>query len=86
MGGEPKQPLTNLPENVHKDLHRDMNDFLKKRTDGFGNDMAPRRGNSGAKIRDNFSRDERVNALRDFYNQNSNRYPDAARDFFNQHP
>jgi hypothetical protein len=86
MGGEPKQPLTNLPDTVHRDLHSDLNKFLRNRTDGAGNDMAPRRGNSGKKIQETFSRDERLNALRDFYNQNMNKYPDAARDFFNQHP
>ncbi len=86
LGGDPKQPLTRVPERTHQKLHRDMNDFLRNRKDSFGNDMAPRRGNSGQRIRQNFSRQERIDALRDFYNQNTNRYPGAARDFFNQHP
>ncbi|GGP72663.1 hypothetical protein GCM10009347_41650 [Shewanella algicola] len=85
MGGEKKQPLTTLNEQVHKDLHKDMNDFLKNKTDDFGNHMRPQRGNSGQKIRQNFTRQERLEALRDFYRGEGAKYKDAATDFFKQH-
>jgi hypothetical protein len=62
-----------------------MNDFLGKRQDSVGNDMRPRPGNSGADIRENFSRQERLDALADFYRQNREKYLEAARDFFDQH-
>ena len=86
MGGDKKQSLTTLNEQVHKDLHKDLNDFLKNRTDGFGNHMRPQRGNSGQKIRQNFTRQERLEALRDFYRGPGASYKDAATDFFKQHP
>ena len=86
MGGDPKQPLTDLPAGTHRGLHKDMNDFLRQRQDAFGNHMRPQRGNPGAKVRQNFSRQERLEALRDFYKQFGDKYPDAARDFFKQHP
>ena len=84
LGGNPKQPLTKLPDTTHRQLHRDMNKFLRNRKDAFGNDMAPRRGNSGQRIRENFSQQERIDALRDFYNQYRRTYSKEARDFFNQ--
>jgi hypothetical protein len=48
--------------------------------------MAPRRGNSGEQIRDNFTRDQRLEAMADFYKQFGNKYPTAANDFFSLHP
>jgi len=75
-----------LEEQVHKDLHKDLNDYLKNKTDSFGNHMRPQRGNSGQKIRQNFTRQERLEALRDFYRGPGAKYKDAANDFFNQHP
>ena len=86
MGGDSKQSLTDLPAGTHKALHKDMNDFLRQREDEFGNHMQPQRGNPGAKIRQNFSPQERLEALRDFYKQFGDKYPGAARDFFKQHP
>jgi len=67
-------------------FHKDMNDFLKNKTDDFGSHMRPQRGNSGQKIRQNFTRQERLGALRDFYNGSGAKYSDAAKDFFKQHP
>ena len=52
----------------------------------MGNHMLPQRGNSGSRIRNNFARSERLNALADFYRQNANKNPEAALDFFKQHP
>jgi hypothetical protein len=90
MGGDPKQPTTGMPKDTHRgaseSLHNDLNDFLRGQTDAAGNHMRPQRRNSGAKIRDNFTREERLNALAEFYKTFRKKYPDAARDFFNQHP
>jgi len=85
LGGAPNQSLTRLAEATHKNLHRDLNDFLLTRTDKFGNHMRLQRGNSGQDIRQNFSRQERLEALRDFYRGPGATYTDAARDFFRQH-
>jgi hypothetical protein len=86
MGGEPKQPLTDLPKSQHEQLHKDLNEFLASKKDQFGNHMRPQRGNSGAVIRRNFTRQERLNALAEFYKANLAKYPEAAADFFKQHP
>lgn len=86
MGGDPKQSLTEMAESAHKQLHKEMNDFLRQRGDSAGNHMRPQRGNSGQAIRQNFSRQERIDALRDFYNGPGAKYGDAARDFFEQNP
>ena len=86
LGGNKNQPLTNLPTNSHQQLHKDLNAHLRNVSDKFGNHMRPQRGNSGAKIRANFSRQERLKATADFYRQNQNKYPEAATDFFKQHP
>ncbi len=89
MGGDPKQPLTDLPRSTHRGeegLHNDLNKFLKERKNELGHDMAPRRGNPGSKVRDNFSREERLRALADFYKKFYDKYPKVAEDFFKQHP
>ena len=86
MGGKKNQPLTTLSSATHKQLHNDLNDFLVKQKDAMGNHMRPQRGNSGARIRGNFTRAELLDALAGFYRQNNSKYPTAARDFFNQHP
>jgi RHS repeat-associated protein len=86
LGGARNQSLTRLAEETHKNLHRDMNDFLRTRMDELGNHMRPQRGNSGQVIRQNFSRQERLEALRDFYRGPGAKYTDAAHDFFSQHP
>ncbi|REJ90922.1 MAG: hypothetical protein DWQ35_15675 [Planctomycetota bacterium] len=86
MDGDPKQPTTTMPETDHKQLHKDLNDHLRTKTDGAGNHMRPQRGNPGSKIRDNFSRQELLEATAEFYKNNIDKYPDAACDFFKQHP
>ena len=48
--------------------------------------MRPTRGNSGQQRRSNFTRSERLGALREFYMQYGNQYPKAASDFFLQNP
>lgn len=86
LGGAPNQTLTRLFEETHKNLHRDLNNFLRKIVDGFGNHMRPQRGNSGQVIRQNFARQQRLEALRDFYRGLGAKYKEAASDFFKQHP
>ncbi len=86
LGGARAQSLTRLSEEAHKSLHRDLNSFLRTRVDEFGNHMRPQRGNSGQVIRQNFSKRERLDAMRDFYRGPGAKYSGAARDFFSQHP
>jgi RHS repeat-associated protein len=85
MGGDPNQPLNNLARPKHQKLHKDLNDFLRNKTDRFGNHMRPQKGNPGAKIRTYFTRQERLNALAEFYKKNRKKYKSAARNFFRQH-
>lgn len=86
MGGDPAQPLTTMAVPEHQSLHKDLNDYLVTQTDGFGNHMRPQRGNPGAAIRANFTRNERLQALATFYRQNAAKYVEAAWSFFSQHP
>jgi RHS repeat-associated protein len=86
MEGDVKQDLTPLKQSEHKQLHRDMNEHLKDYKDNAGNHMAPQKGNPGSAIRQNFTRQERLKALGDFYKGPGAKYQTAARDFFKQHP
>ena len=90
MGGKKNQKLTQLPRGTHRgagqSLHNDLNSFLRGKTNGLGQHMRPQRGNSGKSIRYNFSPEERLDALAEFYRLNRTKYPTVARDFFDQHP
>ncbi|WP_301280960.1 RHS repeat domain-containing protein, partial [Bacteroides thetaiotaomicron] len=89
MGGAPKQTLTALVDTDHVQLHIDLNLYLDTKTKVVGKEtvsMRPKRGNSGAVIQTNFTRQERLEALAEFYTINRAKYPDAAADFFAQHP
>ena len=89
MGGDPKQKLTTLSQTDHVQLHRDLNAHLETKTkvvNGQTVSMRPKPGNSGAKIRTNFSRQQRLDALAEFYSTNKKKYPQASADFFTQHP
>jgi RHS repeat-associated protein len=89
LGGDPSQPLTDLPvagSGGHVELHKELNDFLAKRRKPTGEHMRPQRGNPGSKIQGTFTRQERLEALRDFYKAHADKYPEAAEDFFKQHP
>ncbi|ANI89331.1 hypothetical protein A9P82_08515 [Arachidicoccus ginsenosidimutans] len=86
MGGEEKQKLTDMPQSEHQQLHRDLNDHLVNYKDAKGNHMRPQPGNPGREIQLNFSREDRLKALRDFYQGPGSKYTQAAKDFFEQHP
>lgn len=86
MGGDPNQKLTALDTKTHQNLHKDMNEFLKTKVDEFGNNMRPTRRNSGLDIQQNFTREERICALCEFYRGSGAKYETAAFDFFKQHP
>ncbi len=86
LGGSPSQPTTNMFRYDHAELHQDLNNFLRQRLDSRGNHMCPQKGNPGRRIRRNFSRNERLAAVAEFYKQYGWKYPDAASGFFAQHP
>ncbi len=86
MGGDPSQPLTPMSNGTHIDLHNDLNSFLEGETDGLGNSMRPSATNSADRIQFNFSRDQLLDAMSRFYQAFYDTYPDAAVDFFSQHP
>ena len=71
---------------THKELYKDLNKFVDTRRNKFGQHMRPQRGNSGTKIRASFSPKELNTAMAEFYRKNGAKYPEAARDFFKQHP
>lgn len=75
-----------MDDSTHRQLHKEMNDFLATKKDSLGNHMRPQRNNSGARIQQNFSREQCVNALCEFYSGPGAKYDGAARDFFKQHP
>lgn len=89
MGGARNQQTTRMDPNDHRQLHRDMNDFLfgKKKPGGDPNrdHMRPQSNNSGERIRSNFSPGKRLKALAEFYRTTGSRYAEAAKDFFSQH-
>jgi RHS repeat-associated protein len=69
--------LVEMPRSSHVQLHNDLNDFL----DPLG--MRPTCINPGLQIQRDYTKDERMNALKDFYRGPGARYADAARHFFN---
>ena len=86
MGGEANQELTAMEKGEHKALHKDLNNHLKEVKDGKGNHMRPQKGNSGKQIQKNFSRQQRIQAMKDFYKGPGAKYTNAAKDFFKQRP
>ncbi|WP_305852104.1 RHS repeat-associated core domain-containing protein, partial [Aliikangiella sp. G2MR2-5] len=86
LGGKPNQPLTRMSDWQHRQLHRDMNKFLRDRVNQNGHHMRPQSNNPGSAIREHFTRKQRLEALRDFYRGPGSRYTQAAKDFFSQHP
>jgi hypothetical protein len=88
MGGDPNQDTTTMEATDHDELHSEMYDHLEDYVDGSGNNMRPAAGNSARDIQRNFTLDERLGALADFYNSANvqARWSEAANDFFTQHP
>jgi hypothetical protein len=84
LGGDPKQHTTTMTATDHKNLHKDMNDFMRQQTDAKGNHMRPQRGNNKYKIQKNFTTQQREQALKDFYRGPGAKYKRAAKDFFKQ--
>lgn len=81
-GGDPKQDLTPMSKSRHKDLHKDMNNYLKEQKDMNGNHMRPQKGNSGKDIQRNFDRQQRIDVLKGFYNKYPLKYWDPKLDFY----
>ena len=86
MGGDVNQDLTAMTQSEHSQLHNDLNEHLEGYKNADGKSMQPKRGNSGAKIRENFTRSQRLNALSNFYKGPGAKYTEAAKAFFKQHP
>jgi RHS repeat-associated protein len=86
MGFPQNQQTTPLVRNIHEQLHRELNSFLRTQTNEFGQHMRPQSNNSCVAIRENFSQQDRFNAMREFYNRYGEQFPQAARDFFRQFP
>lgn len=82
MGEEPKQDLTPMTVQRHKDLHQDLNDFLRKQTNDKGQHMQPQPGNKGKDIQQNFAKPLRIDARKRFYDQHPIKYWDARLDFY----
>ena len=82
MGGNPNQPLTDIGESRHRQLHRELNDFLFEQQNAAGNHMRPQSNNSGLDIQNNFSPQQRQNAMRQFYDANKWRYPVVRNNFY----
>jgi RHS repeat-associated protein len=84
LGGDPNQTLTKMPADQHKQMHKDMNDYMYNQRNTDGQHMRPQRGNSGKKIQKNFETHEREKALKGFYKGPGAKYKSAAKDFFKQ--
>ena len=86
MGGDANQKLTRMSESEHKALHKDLNEHLVKYKNEAGQHLRPQRGNSGGQIQTNFSKQERNQAMKDFYTGSGAKYKQAASDYAKQHP
>lgn len=82
MGGDPNQKLTDMSTSRHKDLHQELNDYLREQQNDLGYHMRPQRGNSGVQIQNNFDPQVRLNTMKNFYDNNRFRYLDARYDFY----
>jgi hypothetical protein len=84
LGGNPRQKVTDMTEETHIQLHRDLNNFLFQQRNELGQHMRPQRDNPGVDIRANFLEPQRIQALSNFYSRFQQTYPQAAADFFAQ--
>ena len=71
-----------MSESRHRDLHSDLNEHLSNITDGQGHHMRPQRGNRALDIQNNFTRLQRLSALKGFYDSYPLKYWDARYDFY----
>ncbi|MBL0745584.1 DUF6443 domain-containing protein [Chryseolinea lacunae] len=84
LGGAVNQKLTRMSAAAHKKLHRKLNEFLKQFKAPNGKTMSPGPGNSGQRIRRNFSEEQIIKALSKFYRTVGKEFKKAAKDFFDQ--
>ena len=71
---------------IHRQFHRDLNQFLRQQINEFGQHMRPQRNNAGEMIRQNWSEYSRWSAMREFYNRFGKIYRDEAELFFRSFP
>jgi hypothetical protein len=88
LGGMKKEGVAELRVGVHRDLHKELNALLRGIVDAEGRHMRPQKGNAGWVIRRNFSPEERIRVMADFYTGPGNRlkYRNARREFFRLFP
>jgi len=79
LGGDVNQPLTTMSASRHRELHSDMNDFLKNNP--LGN-MLPRKGHIGEMIQNDFGRQLLFKQTKYFYDSHPIKYWDARYDFY----
>lgn len=82
MGGDPDQSLTQMSESRHRQLHKDLNDYLYEQKNAVGNHMRPQRGNPGWKIQENFTPQQRIDVMKSFYDTYKWTYPNVRYDFY----
>ena len=82
LGGDTKQPLTEMSKSRHFKLHKDMNSYLKGIANEEGKNMMPTRNNSGRNIQRNFSPEMRFNVTKTFYDKYPIKYWDARWNFY----
>lgn len=81
-------PPVPMPFSWHRgkgpSFHNDLNDWLERYKNAQGKSMRPKRGNSGDRIQENFSREELRQAMTDFYSGPCGDKWPAARDAYFQ--
>ena len=82
MEGDVNQDLTTMSTSRHQELHHDLNNYLYQQTDGMGHHMRPQRGNSAEMIQKYFSRSQRLDAMKGFYDLHPIKYWDARYHFY----
>ena len=82
LGGDRNQTTTSMRASTHRQLHQDMNDFLYEQRNELNQHMRPQSNNPGSDIRDNFTRPQRIEALKSFYDTYKWTYPASRYDFY----
>lgn len=82
-GGTDEQVLTPVPESLHREMHREMNQYLyeTKTPDGQYH-MRPQRGNPRPTIQNNFTVTQRFSAMKNFYDLHPFKYAHTRYDFY----